>query len=75
MAEIDKQKEIIGYLKTAFFFFLGTLFGVIAYLFEKFDKINNVKLILLNIVIVIIVSILIFLAKKSKEEIDKLKDL
>jgi len=40
-----------------------------------FDKINSIKLVFLNIVIVIIVSILIFLAKKSKEEIEKLKDL
>ena len=75
MAEIDRQKEIIGYLKTAFFFFLGTLFGVIAYLFEKYDKLNNIKLIFLNIVITINVIILIYLAKKSKQEIDKLKDL
>ena len=75
MAEIDRQKEIIGYLKTAFFFFLATLFGVIAYLFENFDKISQIKLILLNITITILVSILIFLAKKSKREIDKLKDL
>jgi len=75
MAEIDKQKEIIGYLKTAFFFLLGTLFGIIAYLFEKYDKLNDIKLIFLNIAITIIVILLIYLAKKSKKEIDKLKDL
>ncbi|NPA12329.1 MAG: hypothetical protein GXO62_08800 [Epsilonproteobacteria bacterium] len=75
MAEIDKQKEIIGYLKTGFFFFLGTLFGLIAYLFDKYDKLPNTKLIFINIAIVIDISILIFLAKKSKKEIERLKDL
>jgi hypothetical protein len=75
VAEIDKQKEIISYLKTGFFFFLGTLFGLMAYLFNKFDTLNSVKLLLINIGIIIDISILIFLAKKSKKEIDKLKDL
>ena len=75
MAEIDKQKEIISYLKTGFFFFLGTLFGLIAYLFDKYDKLNSLKLIFINIGIAINIFILIFLAKKSRKEIDKLKDL
>ena len=75
MAEIDKQKEIISYLKTGFFFFLATLFGIIAYLFNNYDKLSNLKLIFVNIGIVINVFSLIFLAKLSKKVINKLKDL
>jgi hypothetical protein len=75
LAEIDKQKEVIGYLKTAFFFFLGTLFGLIAYIFNNFESLNNVKLIILNIAIVLNLVIIVFIAIKSKKELDKLKDL
>ena len=75
MAEIDKQKEIIGFLKTGFFFFLGTLFALIAYLFDKFDKLESIKLIFINIGITVDILILIYLAKKAKKEINKLKDL
>ena len=45
MAKVDKQKEIIGYLKTGFFFLLGTLFALIAYLFDKYDKMKIEKLV------------------------------
>jgi len=75
MAEIDKEKEVIGFLKTGFFFFLSTLFGLIAYLFNFYDKLNTTKLIFVNIGIIMNVLILIFLAKKVRKELDKLKDL
>jgi hypothetical protein len=75
MAEIDQQKEIIGFLKTGFFFFLGTLFGFIAYLFDNFDKLQPIKLIFINIGITLDILILVYLAKKAKIEINKLKDL
>ena len=75
MAEIDQQKEIIGFLKTGFFFFLGTLFALIAYLFDKFDKLEPIKLIFINIGITVDILILVYLAKKAKKEINKLKEL
>ena len=67
MAEIDKQKELISYLKTVFFFFLGTLFVLIAYLFDKYDKLNSLKLIFINIGIAIDTFILIFLLKNQEK--------
>jgi len=75
VAEIDREKEVIGFLKTGFFFFLGTLFGLIAYLFNFYDKLNDSKLLIISIGILLNVIILIFLAKKTKKELDKLRDL
>jgi len=75
MARLDKQKEIISYLKTGFFFFLGTLFGIVAYLFNKFEVLSNTKLIILNIAIFLDIVILIFIAKKSKQKIDEIEEI
>ena len=75
VAEIDKQKEIIGYLKTAFFFFLGTLFGIIAFIFNNFEKLSNIKLIILSFAIILNLIIIVFIAVKSKEVLEKIKDL
>ena len=75
MARLDKQKEIISYLKTGFFFFLGTLFGIVAYLFNKFEVLSNTKLIILNIAIFLDITVLIFIAKKSKQKIDEIEEI
>jgi len=75
VAQIDKQKEIIGIYKTGFFFVLGALFALLAYIFQNFDKLNNNKMILLEILVLIGVSIVIFIVKKLKENLDKLEEL
>jgi len=75
MAKLDKQKEIIGYLKTGFLFLLGTLFALIAYLFDKYDKMKIEKLVFIEIAILIIISLLFFVAKKSKQFIDELEEM
>ena len=75
MAQIDKQKEIIGIYKAGFFFVLGTLFAILAYIFQNFDKLTNNKLVLLNIVILFGVFAIIFIVKKLKENLDKLEEM
>jgi len=75
MAKIDKQKEIIGIYKTGFFFVLGALFALLAYIFQNFDKLNNNKMILLEILILIGVSVIMLIVKKLKENLDKLEEL
>ncbi|NPA12149.1 MAG: hypothetical protein GXO62_07890 [Epsilonproteobacteria bacterium] len=75
MADIDRQKEWIGVLKTSFFFLLATLFVLIAYLFENFDKLATVRLVFINITITIITISTLLSAKKLKQELEKLKDM
>ena len=50
MAEIDKQKEWIGFWKTAFFTTLGLLFALFGYMFQMYKKLEDIELIILNIV-------------------------
>jgi len=54
---------------------LGVLFGLIAYVFNNFEKLNVVKFIILNLAIVLNLIIIVFIAVKSKRELDKLKEL
>jgi len=75
MAQIDKQKEIIGYLKTGFFFLLGVLFGLIAYLFNGYDKISIEKLVLVEFALLLNVAMLFFVASLSKKYIDELEEM
>jgi len=75
MAQIDKQKEIIGYLKTGFFFLLGVLFGLIAYLFNSYDKISIEKLVLVEFALLLNVAMLFFVASLSKKYIDELEEM
>ncbi len=75
MAEIDKQKEVIGFWKVAFSVIVGAVFGIIGYLFDNFDKLSNVKLIFTNVAVVFLIVLLIFIANVLIKEIDKIKDL
>ena len=68
MAQIDKQKEIVGMYKASFFFVLGTLFALLAYIFQNYDKLSDNKLILLNGVVLFGVFSLIFVVKRLKEK-------
>ena len=75
MAEIDKQKEKIGFLKNLFFILLGTLFAIIGYLFNYYEKLNNTKLILITFTSFSLSIICLILLVKIFKNIDKLKDM
>jgi len=49
MGKIDKQKEIISFWRSLFFFFLGSMFALIAFIFTKYDKLSDMQLIIADI--------------------------
>ena len=75
MAEIDKQKEIIGFLKTLFFFLLSAIFGLIGFVFMKYQILNEIQLILINIVTFLLLIAIIGVGIKLKREIDKIGEM
>ncbi len=75
MGSIDKQKEKIAFWRTMFFFLLASIFGVVAFLFTKYEKLNEVQLILANIGGVVLVVALIATSVKLKTEIDNIEEM
>ena len=75
MADIDRQKEIVTFLRNTFFFLMTTLFGLVGYEFLHFEKLSNIYLIILNIVIVVLGILELIVAINLKKAIDRLKDL
>ena len=55
MADIDKQKEWIGFLKSAFFFLLASIFGIFGFEFIHYEELNQFKLILVNILLALLI--------------------
>ena len=75
MAEIDRQKEIVGFFKNAFFVVFGLIVALSGYIFEKYEKLSNFKLFVLNVTEIFLLIAFIIISLKLKKEIDKLKDL
>ncbi len=75
MAEIDKQKEKIAFFRTMFFFLLASLFGLIAFIFNKYSKLNEFELIMVNIGGFILLISILFTGKKLKKEIEKIGEI
>ncbi len=75
MADIDYQKEKVTFWRIAFFFWLTTIIGLIAYLFNNFTKLTEIKLVLVNLSLIVLIIFLIFTSSKLKKETEKLKDL
>ena len=75
MAEIDKQKEWVNFWKTAFFSVMGLMTGVFAYIFQMYEKLSNLKLIMLNILIFVLFIAAILILIKLKKEIEKLGEM
>jgi len=75
MAEIDKQKEKIAFFRTIFFFLLASLFGLIAFVFNKYPKLNEVELIIINIGGLSLLISILFTGKKLKKEIEKIGEI
>jgi uncharacterized membrane protein len=75
MAEIDKQKEKITFWRTLFFFLLASIFGLVAYIFTKYEKLNEIQLILSNIAGMILLIAIIGVGVKLKKEIEKIEEM
>jgi len=75
MSRLDKQKEKITFLRTMFFFLLASLFGIVAYTFTQYTKLNEIKLILINIAGFILLISIIGIGIKIKKEIDKIEEM
>jgi len=75
MAQIDREKEILTFFRSAFFFVLSLIVALTAYIFNSYEKISVAKLILLDIVEISLIFINILLGIKLKKAIDKLKDI
>jgi heme exporter protein D len=74
LAQVDEQKKV-AFWRTLFFFWLTVIVGLIAFIFNNFEKLNNVKLFLSNISLVLVIIFLIITSIKMKKEIEKLRDL
>ena len=75
MAEIDKQKEKIAFLRSVFILLLGSLFALIGFIFTKYPVLNETQLILSDIAGIILFITIIILLIKILKEIEKLKDM
>ena len=75
MAKIDEQKEIISTWRIALFFILGAIFTLIGYVFNNYNKLNEIQLILSNIAGLSLLIIFILVAIKLKEEIKKIGEI
>jgi len=75
MSQLDKQKEKITFWRTMFFFLLASLFGLVAFVFTKFQEMNEIQLILINIAGFILLIGIIGVSVKLKEEIDKIGEM
>jgi hypothetical protein len=75
LAEIDRQKEVVGFFKSAFFVVLGLIVALSGYIFEKYEKLPDIKLLILNVTEIVLLIAFVLIGLKLKKEIDKLKDL
>jgi len=75
MAEIDRQKEKVSNYRLVWGISLTALFGMIAFIFNSFDKLIFMKKILIAISFFVLIIFVLYLTWKLKVETDKLKDL
>ena len=75
MAEIDKQKEKITFFRSLFFFLLASLFGLTAFIFNKYKNLSEIELILVNFIGFILLITIMLTGIKLKKEIDKIGEI
>ena len=75
MAKLDEQKEIVSTWRIALFFILGTIFTLTGYIFNNYNKLNELQLILSNIAGVFLLVSFIYIVIKLKREIKKLGEI
>jgi len=75
MAKKDKIKEQIGWLKIIFGLLFATDFSIIGYLFNNFEKLGLLKLILIVMALIILTFSLYLINKTAMKKINELEDL
>jgi len=75
VAKQDKIKEQIGWLKVVFGLLFATDFSIIGYLFNSFEKLSLIKLILILITLFIVTISLYFINKIAMKKINELEEL
>ncbi len=75
MSRIDKQKEKITFLRTMFFFLLASIFGLIAFAFTKYRKLDETEFFLVDIAGAILLCAILITGYKLKNEIDKIEEM
>ena len=75
MGKLDKQKEWVGVWKIALFFLLGSEFTLIGFVFNNYNNLNELQLILSSMALLILLLAIIITAWYLKREIDKLEDI
>jgi hypothetical protein len=75
MAKIDKIKEQIGWLKVLFGLLFATDISLIAYLFNKIETLNSLKIILVMIGLLLVTIAIRIINKKAMNKINELEDV
>ena len=64
MSKLDKTKEQIGWLKVVFGLLFATDLSIIAYIFNTYNQLSNIKLILAILALMLVTAALIYINKK-----------
>ncbi len=75
MGKIDKQKEIIGYLKVIFSILVAIDVSLVAWIFKNSDILEGKILIIPSIIVLLITIALIVANKAILNKIDNLEDM
>ena len=72
---IDKLKEQIGWLKVTYALALATDISLVAWIFNNFDTVSFVKLVI-SLFVSFFITLIIFLSnKKANQKMNQLEDL
>ncbi len=74
MAKIDKLKEQIGWLKVVFGLLFATDISLIAFLFNKIETLELMKIILVLIGLILTTLGIIWINQKAMDKINELED-
>ena len=75
MAEIDRQKEEISYLKLILSILIAIGISIIGWIFNHIENVKDYRMIIAFFVLIVIGVLVIVLNRKIINKIDKLKDL
>jgi len=75
MGQIDKQKEKIAFWRALFFFFLASLFGLVATTFSKYRQFDTLQFTLVDIAGITLLCGILLTGIKLKKEIDKIEEM
>ena len=75
MAEIDRQKEEISYLKLILSILIAIGTSIIGWIFNHIEDVKDYRMIIAFFVLIVIGVLVIVLNRKIINKIDKLKDL